>query len=336
MKRILSILLTRYLSLVVPFPTCDYKKRCQDGDSEVQDLDRYQFGKKLLATLMDARRSTTKLQNLRFLYKVGNYVISPINDPIFIFGSPRSGTTFLGEIMNAVPSLCYYFEPQIIKYYSRLVYEGLVSFEEAKKFYRRVFKLLMIFAPRGGNRFVEKTPRNIFIASTLYKIFPKAKFIHIIRDGRDVVCSLLKKPWYVERSKYSGKREPGGYRYGPYPHFYIEKDRRDGYRKTTDVHRCIWIWKSHVAQGLKLRKELPQNTYYEIKYESLVYNPKSVVKELLQFINEYNEDNYKEAMKVANLAFTTGIKRWQRELSEQDLNIIYQESGLILSKYNYL
>ena len=43
----------------------------------------------------------------------------------------------------------------------------------------------------GKPRVAEKTPNNVFYFSHLHRIFPDSTFIHMVRDGRDVVSSLL-------------------------------------------------------------------------------------------------------------------------------------------------
>jgi len=55
---------------------------------------------------------------------------------------------------------------------------------------------------RGKQIFAEKTPSNSYCFPQLSEIFPEAKFIHIYRDGRDVVCSRKKKgeTWFQSSS----------------------------------------------------------------------------------------------------------------------------------------
>ena len=43
---------------------------------------------------------------------------------------------------------------------------------------------------QGKKRWAEKTPNNIYCISEILDLFPEAKFVHVIRDGRDVVLSL--------------------------------------------------------------------------------------------------------------------------------------------------
>ena len=47
---------------------------------------------------------------------------------------------------------------------------------------------------RGKSRWAEKTPLNVRHLGWIYRHFPNARFIHVIRDGRDVACSLRSHP----------------------------------------------------------------------------------------------------------------------------------------------
>jgi len=302
----------------------------------VIELGPLPFIAKWRATIAQARENNPRSLNTSVPKMVWRLLTTRISGPIFIIGSPRSGTTFLGRILNALPSVAYYYEPPIGKYFARLVYQDRVSLWQAKAFYKLLYMSLLALAPRDGQRLVDKTPRNIFVAETLKRVFPDAKFIHVIRDGRDVACSLLKKPWHVESSAGSQKREPGGYLYGPYPHFYIERERVDEYICTTDLHRCIWVWKRHVEKGKELEKMLSPSDFNTVRYEELVQQPSAVVKKLLLFLEEYTIRGYERAMEVARTAHADSVGRWRKELDEKALELIYREAGDLLREYGYL
>jgi hypothetical protein len=51
-------------------------------------------------------------------------------------------------------------------------------------------------AARAGKRtWVEHSPRNMIPADTLASLLPDAKFIHVVRDGRDQACSIVRLPF---------------------------------------------------------------------------------------------------------------------------------------------
>ncbi|MEO0770564.1 MAG: sulfotransferase, partial [Cyanobacteria bacterium J06649_4] len=132
-------------------------------------------------------------------------LVSPnLESPVFIVGAPRSGTTFLGECIGTLPEISYHFEPVLTKAATRYVYEGRWSSGFSQKVYRLVYGGLMGLHLDGDLCFAEKTPQISLIIPFLQQAFPNARFIHIIRDGRDVALSLSKKPWYRNDMKNSG------------------------------------------------------------------------------------------------------------------------------------
>ncbi|MEE3918982.1 sulfotransferase [Micromonospora sp. BRA006-A] len=56
--------------------------------------------------------------------------------PIFILGAPRSGTTFLGSCVGALPDVSYHFEPRLTKAVARCVYEGSWTPQRAARYFR--------------------------------------------------------------------------------------------------------------------------------------------------------------------------------------------------------
>lgn len=64
----------------------------------------------------------------------------------------------------------------------------------ARQFIR---SLLDSFTRREGKQqgWVEHTPKNVLVASTLLRLFPDLKIIHSVRDGRDAASSITRRPW---------------------------------------------------------------------------------------------------------------------------------------------
>src|SRR5690349_22681246 len=113
----------------------------------------------------------------------------PPRDPIFILGSPRSGTTMLFELLDCsthLASLGYgshfiwemYHPIRATSYDSHAVTPADISERE-----RRVVNW-MIHAITGGMRYLDKYPRMCLRADYLHALFPDAWFVHITRDGR--------------------------------------------------------------------------------------------------------------------------------------------------------
>lgn len=150
----------------------------------------------------------------------------------FLVGHPRSGTTFLGRLLGSHPRLAYWEEPDLLESaldmhhtFSRLyrhlaVDAGLdtvklyrvstrdqieVSEAETKEadekatrqVRRDVHHLQQEFLSRAGKSILlEKSPGQVLLLDSVRALFPQAKFIHIIRDPRDVASSTLR---WIER-----------------------------------------------------------------------------------------------------------------------------------------
>ncbi|MTI38280.1 sulfotransferase family protein [Fulvivirga lutimaris] len=111
-------------------------------------------------------------------------------EPIIICGAPRSGTTLLKSILNS------HLEISIIPNETMLFLRNKSNRKGRSGIYiyflKFQLKLLLLAMPikKTANRWGEKTPLNVMNIEFINSIFKgKVKFIHIVRDGRDVVLS---------------------------------------------------------------------------------------------------------------------------------------------------
>ena len=152
-----------------------------------------------------------------------------ILNPIFLVGCPRSGTTLLQQMLDAHPEVAISPETHFIRnfwlkreQYGDLAddanYQTLLNaiadlpeftemeldlsiFQSAAqqldRSYAALFKLLLDQFRQGRNTQIvgEKTPNHLLYMQTLQTFFPKARFIHIVRDPRAVVNSWKTVPW---------------------------------------------------------------------------------------------------------------------------------------------
>lgn len=112
---------------------------------------------------------------------------------VIIVGAPRSGTTLLGQLLGAHGMVANLYEPYFI--WERFIGPGPDDSRTADdadertiRYVRREFERARRRA--GAELLVEKTPRNSFRIPFMQRIFPEARWIHIIRDGRDAVLSI--------------------------------------------------------------------------------------------------------------------------------------------------
>jgi len=192
------------------------------------------------------------------------------DSPIVIGGCSRSGTTLLYSILNAHSRLFIGLETALFKCNRDLPHISQrtgMPLEAVERHYRASHcsadfteRLLTdLMAKAGKSRWGDKSPANIKIIPDLFHRFPNARFVHCIRDGRDVVCSLHTHP----------------------PAFLKGTKNNDGTIIPWD--QCIERWRSHVQMGIALRHD---RRYYEIKYEDLIREPERTLRNLLQWLEE--------------------------------------------------
>lgn len=267
--------------------------------------------------------------------RVFRLLVPNLRRPVFIVGSPRSGTTFLGKCFAAVPVCSYHFEPLLTKVAAEYVYLSAWSPFISTIVYRQTYKWLMRLRADADLRLVEKTPRHCHLVPFLARAFPDAQFLHIIRDGRDVALSLVRQPWLRAEAVARLQRGPTGRLMGPYAHFWIEPERRVEYEKTSDVHRAIWTWRRFVETGMVNGAQLPAHRYLELRYESLVQSPDVQADRILQFLGIDDAASVQAFREAARRAHVSSVGAGLREFSPAELEIVYQEAGPLLRKLQY-
>lgn len=212
----------------------------------------------------------------------------------FIVGCPRSGTTWLQRLLAAHPEVRtgqesdlfdVYLGPQLRAWRRELdpassgrggvglgCYLDDASFRRTLKGYALSLMEPMIGPLAEGQIFVEKTPGHVLWIPEILELFPQARFIHVLRDARDVVASLLaaSRSWGAE--------------WAP---------RRAGSAAAT--------WKSHVEAGLSAADDLPQNQLMVVRYEVLHQDTAAELHRVAAFLGlSWSEDGIQAAVE-ANL-----------------------------------
>lgn len=128
-----------------------------------------------------------------------------VQDPIFIVGAARSGTTRVFDILNAHPEVAGVYESWLFTsnngigslfmsahYPTKSSGLGrLLKRENLITYVRDLTRRIMEHSLKPEHRFlVEKSPSHLFSMPLINEIFPGSRFIHVIRDGRDVCISV--------------------------------------------------------------------------------------------------------------------------------------------------
>ena len=270
--------------------------------------------------------------------------------PVFVVGSSRSGTTLLYSILLASGDFAVYeAETWLLESYA-VRCGNLTKAENRKAFiaawieseqfkrsglsaepfaaqlaqatsYAGVLKLFMenIASLQGKHNWVEKTPGHVFHMEELARGFSDAKFIHLIRDGRDVASSKRKLGW-------------------------------SGTNDNDPMKQLIWAakgWEYAVNRGRSAGAK-PGTRYLELRYENLLTNMDEALNKINLFLHTDITIAQVQQCRVGalgknNSAFANdgavisrnALQRWKSDLSLVEIAAINLAIGKALSTLGY-
>ena len=203
-----------------------------------------------------------------------------INDPVFLIGFPRSGTTLLDSILRSHNSIEVLEEkPLVENFIKKLEHEINSDFSKLENINQSFFYQMResYFDDRNKyikfNRdkiYIDKLPLNIVHIAEIFSFFPNSKFIFALRNPYDVVLSCFMQYFGANSAMLN---------------FTSLKDTA----KLYDLVMSLW---------LVYFEKFPIKVY-RIKYEQIVQNFDHVITELLSFLELEWSDNVKEYYKTA-------------------------------------
>lgn len=267
--------------------------------------------------------------------------------PFFIVGSERSGTTMLRLMLNKHPEL---FVPPESHFIATVIDEfGLECLLNESKIHRIIDKIVSskrwqdwkedpyklrdyillnrpetmaelihyVFKYSSGEKpyWGDKTPRYVQYLEDISILYPSSKFVHIIRDGRDVCVSMLKTNWF------------GG---------------------SVRVIASKWCYAVDCADEFQARQEDRLLTF---TYEDLVKSSESCLSDICGFIGvEYEDsmtefyadsqeniakDSRKYHKKLSKKPSVSDLQRWKNELSPLQVLVYESVASSHLKKHGY-
>jgi len=268
--------------------------------------------------------------------------------PFFIIGSPRSGTSMLRKMINGHPALAIpdashfyttfyplrelYYPLGVEKNVAALVSDALKSFHirywlpaistddvlacVTEYSFSGVFEALMWawVKTQGKKYWGEETPQHVYFWNEILLDFPQAKFLHVVRDGRDVALSYRKA------------------QFGP-----------------KGFAAAAYRWNHELNIVRELRSVLAGNRLLEIRYEDLLSNTGPVLERVCRFLGV---DSHPAMLAINDGGFAghttktvsgyTGAEifrhnstKWQREARQREIDIYESIAADNLHYYGY-
>ena len=280
------------------------------------------------------------------------------NPYVFVVGCQRSGTTLVERLLDAHPQIAMTHEtrwiPELFDRRPGVTAAGLVEPElfaalvEHRRFPylgmspRELRRLVTTDPPvsyaafvsglfdlygraRGKGLVGDKTPRYVHCIDLLHELWPRARFIHVIRDGRNV---------YVSRKAMD-----------------LRRDRpSDGtWREHPALTAGLW-WTAKVCGGRESGAALGPALYHELRYEALVDDPARQCAALCEFldvayapamlrfnarIDKSRAVGDRSAGGRKRLPVTAGLRDWRSELSLQEIREFEATGGDLLDELGY-
>lgn len=158
----------------------------------------------------------------------------------------------------------------------------------------------------------------------LREIFPNAKFIHVLRDGRPVAASFLKVDWW------RGWRGPSGWLFGDLT---LEQAAEWQRHDRSFVALAGIQWKILMDAMDSARQSVPASCMVEIKYEDLCRDPISHFRRVLEFAELEWVPQFERTIRDASLRSEND--KWRRDFTPDQQAILESVLHGHLVRYGY-
>jgi hypothetical protein len=240
---------------------------------------------------------------------------------VFVVGSPRSGTTFTGSALGSLPGFVDLDEVQPWKAAIPSLIDRPVA--EVAQRCRAILERVRLLGLARGLRGVEQTPETSFVLAAALAAYPGSVAVHVVRDGRDVVSSLLERGWL---SAGRTGADDAKLAFGPHARFWVEPGREAEFTSVSDATRCAWAWRRYVTAA----SSVPERTV-ELRYEDVVADPFEAARPVADRLGVPPHD----VAAALGRAHDRSLGRWRRDLSADQLADVEQEAGETLVAHGY-
>lgn len=294
------------------------------------------------------------LRSLQTRYPLADDEIFTDRQPVFVLGAGRSGTTLLRSMLTASRQIAIPVEMHVlytlpVKFrayqgmgwedISRLMiaemeshhffhlweinltdtYQKIVTLPENERSLARIIdEVYMSYAAQkfpDAKTWGDQSPINTFFWPYIHRVFPQAKYIHMLRDGRDVIASWLKL------------------------------------HGEDFLTEATYRWKTSIQRAIALKKAVGSNQYLEIRYEDLVQHSEEKLSQICNFINivftpemldyyklpstiEHKHHFYHQ--NLSKPVFTSSIGKWREQLTEDQQHYVLKNITNELMQSGYI
>jgi hypothetical protein len=240
----------------------------------------------------------------------------PMQEPVFIVGCSRSGTTVTFETLSAAPNFLS-FGYEIPQFWDGLWgphdngWDSEAAGANDARPEHRDAALRHFYARLGRGRVLDKTCINVMRIPYLHALFPKSKFVFIQRDGRDNISSLI-DGWRHDRhfdlEQFLGPSpDPVAINGGEFTQwsFFLPPGWRD-YNRASLEEVCAYQWVSANRLALQAKAQLPVEQWIQLRYEDIFERPVEMFQEAFERLDVTFTPELRD--RCANLRPTSIVK----------------------------
>jgi hypothetical protein len=171
-------------------------------------------------------------------------------------------------------------------------------------------------AHHGKPRYADKTPVFVTYIPVLAELFPESVFVHVVRDGRDVVLSRAEANWGTNRAELEAL-----------------------------------LWRTQIERGRADGRRLGPRRYMELRYEELLDDPERAARRLCELaaldfdpgMLEYHrraeqvlaDQPYPEEHRNLLRPPTKGLRDWRTQCDPRQVEVLECLIGPTLGRFDY-
>lgn len=244
-----------------------------------------------------------------------------LKDSVMVDGSsPSEAMRFWGE--------CLKFEPFSLA--PRRMRASDLQQQDIDRLYDGIKHVIDCFRESGGHRFLNKSPALLTEILLLQDLFPDARFVYLIRDGRMVANSLLKL-YRLQREQDLKTKHPlfKDQAFVPYPRVAGLSEYAAQYG-LEDVRTTAHVWDASVKFINDVRPQI--RNFHEVRYEDVLASPRSEINRIFKFCGLPKIKRGKP--KLDGLLAKVGVLHHKNSYGSFD--VVESIAGDSLRQYGYL
>ena len=196
---------------------------------------------------------------------------------VFVLSTGRTGTETIAALFTLAKNVISLHEPSPSLYeMSRLAYEysgDAAALKLLSVSFQSLRGELLNTSLSYGLGYVESSPQVTFLAPAILERYPMARFIHLVRDPRDVVRSGMRRKWYDGHPSDGSRIVP----------VHNPRDVQK-WNEYSPFQKNLWLWTETNRWILEFTSRLPRGTVLRVRSEDVFCGNEEAMRELFHFI----------------------------------------------------